>query len=81
MAEGQPGYDPLMVLQFSDDRGQTWSMDRTRRIGKLGHYGLEVSWNRLGRTTVGRIYRVQVDAPVKRVWYGARLRATAVGAP
>lgn len=66
------GYDPQVILQFSDDGGRTWSNERTGAIGKLGEYRTRVRWNRLG-VARARAYRITITDPVKIVLLGAEL--------
>lgn len=39
--------DPVVMMRFSRD-GETWSTERTRRIGALGQRGARADWSRLG---------------------------------
>lgn len=56
------GQNPTIYLQWSDDRGRTWSNEYPMTIGKLGRYLTRVVWRRLGQTQ-DRIYRVIVTDP------------------
>lgn len=59
------GSDPEIMMQYSDDGGQTWSYELWETIGKIGVYKDIVGWNRLGRT-LGRSYRFKISDPVQR---------------
>jgi hypothetical protein len=45
-----PGYDPAVMLRWSDDGGHTWSNEHWSPIGKIGAYGQRTFWRRLGMT-------------------------------
>ena len=64
--------DSEAILGWSDDGGHTWSNQHTATFGKLGEYTKRAIWRRLGNSR-GRIYRVTIDDPVKRVIIGAHL--------
>ncbi len=68
--------DPVAVLEWSDDGGHTWSNEHTATFGAAGEYGKRCIWRRLGNSR-GRIYRVTIDDPVKRIIIGAHLDAQA----
>lgn len=42
------GSDPLALLSWSDDGGNTWSNEYFAAIGKIGTFLTRVKWNRLG---------------------------------
>ena len=58
--------DPQIMLQYSDDEGNTWSAEKWRSMGAIGEYGKRIGWNRLGGTRKSRIFRVIISSPVKR---------------
>lgn len=64
------GYDPQIMLRWSDDGGYTWSSERWKTLGKIGEYQTRVKWNKLGRSR-SRVYEVTVTDPVKVVFLGA----------
>jgi len=57
------GYNPKVILQYSDDSGNTWSPERAVSAGKLGEYRAQVQWYRLGRAR-DRVFRIIVTDPV-----------------
>lgn len=57
------GSDPILMMQFSDDSGFTWSSELTGSIGKLGQYQYRVEWFQLG-SFYNRIFRFKVSDPV-----------------
>jgi len=60
--EGNPR-QPLAVLRWSDDRGQTWSNEHVRGCGFAGQYSKRVFWMRLGRSR-NRVYELIITDPV-----------------
>jgi hypothetical protein len=70
-----PGYDPQVMLRFSDDGGHTWSNEHWKSMGKIGEYYKRVIWRRLGMTVKlrDRVYEVSGTDPVKIAIMGAEL--------
>lgn len=64
LATGQ-GSDPMVMLQFSDDGGRTWSSEKWRSLGSMGKYKRRARFNRLGKAR-DRIYKYAVTDPVRR---------------
>lgn len=64
LATGQ-GSDPMVMLQFSDDGGRTWSSEKWRPLGRIGEYKRRAIWRRGGKAR-DRIYRYAVSDPVRR---------------
>lgn len=73
LTSGQ-GSDPLVVLQYSNDGGNTWGNERVASIGKRGDYKRRIIWRRLGRANE-RLYRVTITDPVPVRIIGAYLEA------
>jgi hypothetical protein len=69
------GYDPEVMLRWSDDGGHTWSNEHWASMGRIGQYGRRVFWRRLGMTMKlrDRVYEVSGTDPVKVVIVGAEL--------
>ena len=65
-----PALNPQVVLDWSNDGGQTWGTPRPKPLGALGQYGRELEWRQLGMAR-DRRYRVRITAPVKRAILGA----------
>ena len=57
------GHDPQVMMQYSDNGGQTWSRESWRSAGKLGEYGTRVDWRRLGMGR-DRVFRIVMTDPV-----------------
>lgn len=74
LATGQ-GSDPLMMLRFSNDRGNTWSNELTATVGRIGEYGARCKWHRLGSGR-SRVWELTMTDPVKFYVYGGVIEAT-----
>jgi len=76
-----PGYDPQVMLRWSDDAGHTWSNEHWNSMGKIGAYGTRTIWRRLGMTDKirDRVYEVSGTDPVKIAILGAELFVTPTG--
>lgn len=62
--------NPVVVLQFSDDGGVTWTKEHTAHAGRQGQTLRRIRWNRLG-VSRDRVYRITMTDPVKWVILGA----------
>jgi hypothetical protein len=58
------GEAPRIMFYFSDDKGRTWSNERTISAGGIGEYGERMELNRLGGS-YGRMFRLIMADPVK----------------
>lgn len=58
------GNDPQVSMRYSNDGGHTWSHHLARSFGKVGQYGKQVRWNRLG---VARewLFEFSIVEPIK----------------
>jgi hypothetical protein len=65
-----PGTDPELMMQFSDDKGRTWSNEITRSIGAIGETLTMVRFGPCGRSR-NRVFRVSVSSPVPIVFTAA----------
>jgi len=61
------GADPQLMLQYSNDKGRTWSNEITRPIGKIGETETQVKFNGLGLSR-NRSFRLSVSDPVPVVF-------------
>ena len=70
-----PGYDPQVMLRWSDDGGHTWSNEHWSPLGKIGAYGQRTFWRRLGMTLKlrDRVYELSGTDPNKIAIMGAEL--------
>ncbi len=57
------GSDPVIMMSYSDDNGNTFSTERWGKIGKMGQYKNRVVWNNLG-SFYERIFRFRITDPV-----------------
>lgn len=58
------GSDPQITLQYSTDRGRTWSNELRRSLGKIGEYEQRVRWHRLG-SSGNWTFRIKISDPIK----------------
>lgn len=70
------GVNPRIMLQWSDDGGYTWSNEYWVSVGKQGNYRSMVNFHRLGMSR-DRVFRVTVTDPVRWVFCGASIEASA----
>lgn len=75
LVSGQ-GSDPQVVLDWSDDKGNTWSNESWTsaggQTGGIGDYLKRVIWRRLGRFRQ-RVFRVKITDPVEVTMLGAHV--------
>lgn len=64
VASDQLGYDPQLIMRWSDDRGETWSSDRQASLGRIGQTKTRVIYNNNGSSRIGRAYEFVVTDPV-----------------
>lgn len=57
------GVDPMVMLQWSDDSGHTWSHELWVSAGEQGDYARRAMWRRLGKSRQ-RTWRIVVTDPV-----------------
>lgn len=67
--------DPLIMFDWSDDGGRTWSKDRQESIGKIGEYEKRVIFRRLGQS-FNRVFRVRMTDAARLVLLGAKARVS-----
>jgi hypothetical protein len=70
--QNDQGANPQIMMQFSDDSGNTWSSEDWTDLGKTGEYQTRARWRRLGSSSA-RVYRIKISDPVEVVIVGARL--------
>ena len=59
------GFDPQVMLDWSDDGGRTFGVELSRPLGKAGDNQRAARWNRLGQSR-DRVYRYRISDPVRR---------------
>lgn len=67
---GDPGYDPQIMLRWSDDGGHTWSNSHWTTMGRIGEYRTRARWRRLGWSR-DRVFEATITEPVKVCLIGA----------
>jgi hypothetical protein len=77
-----PGYNPQVMLRFSDDGGHTWSNEHWKSMGAIGNFGKRTIWRRLGATMKirDRVYEVSGTDPVRIYIMGAELMLSGTSA-
>ncbi len=69
---GVQGSNPIVMLDYSDDGGHSWSNEKFASAGALGEYKKRVIWRRLGLFR-DRVFRVKISDPINAVLLGAEL--------
>jgi hypothetical protein len=59
------GSQPIVTMNVSDDRGQTYSSDMQAGIGPIGKYDYGVEWRRMGQFR-SRVHRFRISDPIPR---------------
>lgn len=68
-----PGSNPQVMLDWSDDGGRTFTIPQTwRALGKIGAYKQRMRWPGILGQSRDRRYRVSISDPVPRVVIAAR---------
>ena len=66
--------NPQAMLQWSKDRGHTWSSENWRSVlGAVGEYSKSSTWRRVGRCE-DIIWRLKITDGVKAVVVGAYMK-------
>lgn len=65
--------NPLLMLDWSDDNGRTWSSSRQESIGTAGEYKKRVIFRRLGQS-LGRVFRLRMTDAARLVLLGAKAK-------
>jgi len=59
-----------VIMQYSDDNGQTWSSERWASVGEMGDYTYKLDWLSLGYF-YNRMFRFTMTDPIKWVLISA----------
>jgi len=77
VASDQVGYDPQLLMRYSDDAGVTYTDEIACSTGKLGEFNVEVEFRELGSTEKSRVYELihmePVDCPLIESYLDVRL--------
>lgn len=65
--------EPLLMLDWSDDKGKTWSNTRQESLGGIGEHSKRVIFRRLGQS-FNRVFRLRCSDAVHLVILGAKAR-------
>jgi hypothetical protein len=66
------GDNPRIMIEYSDDGGNTWNGGSWPRVGRLGEFTLQVEWYNLG-SFYDRIFRISTTDPVNYSIYSATI--------
>ena len=69
--DGQ-GDNPRIMIEYSDDGGNTWNGGSWPRVGRLGEFTLQVEWFNL-ETFYDRIFRISSTDPVNYSIFSATI--------
>lgn len=66
------GDNPRIMVEYSDDGGNTWNGGSWPRVGRLGEFTLQVQWFNLG-SFYDRIFRISSTDPVNYSVFSATI--------
>lgn len=64
---------PLIMFDWSDDKGRTWSNDRQEDLGGVGEYSKRIIFRRLGQS-FNRVFRIRMTDVGNLVLLGAKAK-------
>lgn len=64
---------PMIMLDWSDDKGRTWSNDRQEDLGGIGEYKKRLIFRRLGQS-FNRVFRVRMTDAARLILLGAKAK-------
>ena len=64
---------PLVMLDWSDDGGKTWSRVHQQNLGGIGKFNSRVSFRRLGQS-LNRVFRVKMSDAANLIILGAKAK-------
>lgn len=73
VAPGQPGYDPQVLMKYSNNRGKNWSNERSVSAGKQGRTETRVIFPQMGSSRIGLALWVRMTDPVPTSYNAAYL--------
>lgn len=65
--------NPLVMLEWSDDGGRTWSQGRQESLGAIGDYGKRVIFRRLGQS-FSRVFKLRMTDAARLIVLGAKAK-------
>ncbi|MFX8627485.1 hypothetical protein ABTM53_15215, partial [Acinetobacter baumannii] len=65
--------EPIVMLDWSDDHGQTWSFDRQESLGKVGEWNKRLIFRRLGQA-FNRVFRLRLTDASRLIILGAKAK-------
>lgn len=64
---------PMIMFDWSDDKGRTWSNDRQEDLGGIGEYKKRLIFRRLGQS-FNRVFRVRMTDAARLILLGAKAK-------
>ena len=64
---------PLIMFDWSDDKGRTWSNDRQESLGGIGEYKKRLIFRRLGQS-FNRVFRIRMTDAARLILLGAKAK-------
>ncbi len=71
VAPGVPGFDPQVLMRYSNNRGKNWSNERNLSAGRLGRTETRVIFPQLGSSYIGMAFWIRMTEPVPTSYNGA----------
>lgn len=71
---GNAGDDPMIEMQFSNNRGATWISMGTRSLGKEDEFLKKQVWRRIGRVQHDVLFRFITSAPIAVEFYSLEVK-------
>lgn len=65
--------EPIVMLDWSDDHGQTWSFDRQETLGGVGEWNKRLIFRRLGQA-FNRVFRLRLTDASRLIILGAKAK-------
>ncbi|MCM1964192.1 packaged DNA stabilization protein [Acinetobacter pittii] len=65
--------EPIVMLDWSDDHGQTWSFERQESLGKVGGWNKRLIFRRLGQA-FNRVFRLRLTDSSRLIILGAKAK-------
>ncbi len=73
VAPGNPGFDPQVIMRYSNNRGKSWSNEQSLSAGRLGRTETRVIFPQLGSSYLGMAFWLRMTEPVPTSYNAAYL--------
>ncbi len=64
VAPGVPGFDPQVIMRYSNNRGKNWSNERSLSAGRMGRTETRVIFPQMGNSYIGMAFWIRMTEPV-----------------